>query len=117
MDNCIYIFPDELRAMGDYDKEASAPPVSNEHEFVDSLVKNYSAVVFSKSLCPHCDDSKRLIRNMGVSYKVQHFSRPKLPTRGTVPRIYIDGQCVGGNSDSKTLNSTGVLQGLLKDMN
>lgn len=69
MDNCIDIFPDELRAMGDYDKEASAPPVSKEHEFVDNLVKNNRVVVFSKSQCPHCDDSKTLLSNMGVNYK------------------------------------------------
>ncbi|KAI8784062.1 glutaredoxin-2 [Biomphalaria glabrata] len=128
MDNCIDIFPDELRAMGDYDKEASAPPVSKEHEFVDNLVKNNRVVVFSKSQCPHCDDSKTLLSNMGVNYKaveldqlqegsqVQNFLG-QITNARTVPRIFIDGQCVGGNSDLKTLNSTGVLKELLKDMN
>ncbi|KAH9496855.1 Glutaredoxin-2, mitochondrial [Bulinus truncatus] len=126
MDSCVDITPEELRAMGDYEKE-STPSESAEHAFVEDLVKNNRVVVFSKSHCPHCDDSKTLLSNMGVNFKtveldqmqegnqVQNFLG-KITDARTVPRIFIDGQCVGGNSDLKTLNNTGVLQELLKDM-
>ena len=33
-----------------------------------------------------------------------------------VPRIFIDGQCVGGNSDLKTLDKTGRLGDMLKNV-
>ncbi|KAH9519241.1 hypothetical protein Btru_075034 [Bulinus truncatus] len=48
---------------GDYEKE-STPLESAEHAFVEDLVKNNRVVVFSKSQCPHCDDSKTLLSNM-----------------------------------------------------
>lgn len=33
-----------------------------------------------------------------------------------VPRIFIDGKCIGGSSDLTSLNESGGLRDLLKDL-
>ncbi|XP_059170661.1 uncharacterized protein LOC131952144 isoform X2 [Physella acuta] len=125
MDSSVDIPVEEYRAMGDHEKDGAAS-VSREHDFVQNTVKNNRIVVFSKSHCPHCDDSKTLLNNMGVNYTAIELDQIKdgsqvqnvlgaITDARTVPRIFIDGQCVGGNSDLKTLNKTGQLKQLLRD--
>ncbi|CAL1548122.1 unnamed protein product [Lymnaea stagnalis] len=125
MDSRVNITPEEYKAMGDHEKDG-ATSGSQEQEFVQDIVKNNRVVVFSKTHCPHCDDSKMLLNNMGVDYKTVELDQLKegsqvqnvlgtITDAKTVPRIFIDGQCVGGNSDLKNLNKTGALKTLLNN--
>ncbi|XP_005093031.1 glutaredoxin [Aplysia californica] len=114
-------------SMGDHrDKEESAHE-SHEQALVNDLVSKNKVVVFSKTHCPHCSDSKTLLTTMGVNYKTVELDKlqeggevqnvlGQMTDARTVPRIFISGQCVGGNSDLKTLNASGELQDLLKDL-
>ena len=42
---------------------------SDEHSYVQDMVTHNRVVVFSKTHCPHCSDSKTLLSDMGVEYK------------------------------------------------
>jgi len=106
--------------------EFGGTPLSNEQQFVCDLVKNHKVVVFSKTQCPHCSDSKSLLSTKGVSYKTIELDKMEdggqvqnvlgqMTNARTVPRIFIDGQCVGGNSDLKNLNETGKLEKILNE--
>ena len=99
----------------------------SQHKFVTQLVNNNSVVVFSKTHCPHCTDTKNMLETKGVKYTTVELDKmshgplvqnalQEMTNARTVPRIFIDGICVGGNSDLKTLNATGKLEDLLKDL-
>ncbi|RUS80630.1 hypothetical protein EGW08_011610 [Elysia chlorotica] len=123
------------RAKGDYGEgEAAAinlsPKIkelvpSDEHSYVQEMVNRNRVVVFSKTHCPHCTDSKTLLTGRGVEYKTVELDQinngsqvqnvlGSITDARTVPRIFINGQCVGGNSDLKSLDQEGKLGELLK---
>ncbi|CAG5124898.1 unnamed protein product [Candidula unifasciata] len=127
MDSSVDMSPDEYKATGDHHLDG-ATSESQEHNFIQNLVRRNRVVIFSKTHCPYCDDSKTLLSNMGVDYTTVELDKMKegnqvqnvlgrITDARTVPRIFIDGHCVGGNSDLKSLNKSGALRNLLKDRN
>ncbi|KAK3746217.1 hypothetical protein RRG08_014690 [Elysia crispata] len=101
---------------------------SDEHSYVQDMVTHNRVVVFSKTHCPHCSDSKTLLSDMGVEYKTVELDQMnnggkvqnvlgRITDARTVPRIFINGQCVGGNSDLKSLDQSGKLKDLLQKDN
>lgn len=116
---------DEDKGHGEFptDFDLDLPP----RKFVTELVNQHKVVVFSKSQCPHCVNSKQLLSEMGVNYKTVELDEVpigsqvqnelgKITDARTVPRIFIGGQCVGGNSDLRNLNESGELFNLLSDL-
>lgn len=74
--------------------------------------------MFSKSYCPYCNASKRLLNERGVEYKVVELDQidKGLEMQGaikqgwghsTVPAIFHKGVLIGGNSDLQSLNTNG----------
>ncbi|BFZ04272.1 hypothetical protein BsWGS_07311 [Bradybaena similaris] len=127
MDSSVDMSPEEYKATGDHHSDGSSSD-SMERNFIQDLVSKNRVVIFSKSHCPYCEDSKTLLSNMGVDYTAVELDKMKegnqvqnvlgrITDARTVPRIFIDGHCVGGNSDLKSLNNSGALKNLLKDMN
>uniref|UniRef100_A0A0B6ZB21 Glutaredoxin-2, mitochondrial n=1 Tax=Arion vulgaris TaxID=1028688 RepID=A0A0B6ZB21_9EUPU len=126
MDSSVDMSPEEYKATGDHHLDGAASECQ-EQNYIQDLISKNRIVIFSKSHCPYCDDSKTLLNNMGVNYKTVELDKIKegnqlqnvlgrITDARTVPRIFIDGQCVGGNSDLKTLNKSGILRDLIKDM-
>ncbi|KAI1437431.1 putative glutaredoxin [Xylaria sp. CBS 124048] len=81
--------------------------------------------VFSKSWCPHCAASKRLLDNMGAKYYAIELDQvsdgraiqdalAELSGQRTVPNIYIGQQHIGGNSDLQA--KSGELKAMLKEV-
>jgi glutaredoxin 3 len=84
-------------------------------EKLTQIVKNNRVAVFAKSYCPHCNATKASLNAAGVKYHnedldkwaavdmeaAQEYFHATTGAR-TVPRIYIDGICIGGNSDLQT---------------
>ena len=68
------------------------------------------AVVWSKDMCPYCDQAKNLLKMKGIEFeekKIGHgFSKEDLleavPTARTVPQIFLDDQLIGGFQELKT---------------
>ena len=67
------------------------------------------AVVWSKDVCPYCEQAKNLLKIKGIEFeekKVGHgFTKEDLleavPTARTVPQIILDGELIGGFQELK----------------
>lgn len=76
MDSSVDMSPEEYKATGDHHLEG-ADSESQEHDFIQDLVSKNRIVIFSKSQCPHCDDSKMLLKNIGVNYMAVELDKMK----------------------------------------
>ena len=62
------------------------------------------AIVWSKDMCPYCEQAKLLLRSRGIEYEERNVSRDwtreqlleAVPGARTVPQIFLDGQLIGG---------------------
>lgn len=67
------------------------------------------AIVWSKDMCPYCEQAKMLLRSRGIEFEERNinrdYSREQLleavPGARTVPQIFLDGELVGGFTDLK----------------
>ena len=82
---------------------------------IDSIIRSNRIAAFTKSFCPHSAAAKASLSAAGVKFHAEDIDKWDekdmaaaqdhfLATTGarTVPRIFIDGKCVGGNSDFQT---------------
>ncbi|XP_051979882.1 glutaredoxin 2 isoform X3 [Xyrauchen texanus] len=113
-----------LFRMGNF--SSSAPGLSSSActQFVQDIVSKNCVVIFSKTTCPYCKMTKNVFNEMGASYKVieldEHNDGRRLQETlaqmtgaRTVPRVFINGQCIGGGSDTKQLHQQGKLLPLI----
>ncbi|XP_041912561.1 glutaredoxin 2 isoform X2 [Alosa sapidissima] len=93
--------------------------------FVQDVVSHNCVVIFSKTSCPYCKMAKNVFNEIGATYKVieldQHTDGRQLQEAlaqmtgaKTVPRVFINGQCIGGGSDTKELHQQGKLRPLIE---
>merc|ERR1712125_264364 len=93
-------------------------------DFVKSEIASNDVVVFSKSYCPFCDQTKSLFKSMSITPKVHELDTMdtgseiqdaliKLSGQRTVPNVYVKGYHIGGNSDTQQALRSGKLKGLL----
>jgi len=91
---------------------------------VQELVNQERIVIFSKESCPYCYDAKNVFDKMGQKYAVVELNKhPQMNNvqdalndmtgARTVPRVFIDGKCIGGGSDTVNLFKTGRLETML----
>ncbi|TDZ33774.1 Glutaredoxin-C2 [Colletotrichum sidae] len=93
---------------------------------VQSIIDENSVVVFSKSYCPYCRQTKSTLEELGAEFKVVELDQ--LPDGGeiqdvleqisgqrTVPNSYIAQKHIGGNSDLQGLLKGGKLENILKE--
>ncbi len=67
------------------------------------------AIVWSKDMCPYCEQAKMLLRSRGIEFEERNinrdYSREQLleavPGARTVPQIFLDGELVGGFTELK----------------
>ncbi|KAI0007123.1 putative glutaredoxin [Xylariaceae sp. FL0662B] len=88
-----------------------------------SIIDENAVAVFSKSYCPYCAASKKLLDNVGAKYEVVELDEVsdgsaiqaalyEISGQRTVPNIWIDKKHIGGNSDLQA--KSGELKGLLE---
>jgi len=74
------------------------------------LIDDNAAVVFSKSYCPYCRQTKLTLQDTGAKFAVYELDQTedgseiqdaleKLTGQRTVPNIFIGKKHIGGNSD------------------
>lgn len=65
-------------------------------------------IVYSKTICPHCQQAKQYLKQNGVPYtehnldndaERQDFYAKCGPGVRTVPQIFVDGVRIGGHMD------------------
>ena len=98
---------------------------SSEKANVQKQISTEKVVVYSKSFCPHCIATKKLLLSHGVDatyVSVNQVNKDgrkiqsilfELTKQRTVPNIFIAGQHVGGNSDLHRLAKSGDLKARL----
>ena len=67
------------------------------------------AVVWSKYHCPFCDQAKNLLKAKGIEFEEKKigdgYTKEELleavPNARTVPKIFLDGELVGGFTELK----------------
>ncbi|XP_076010489.1 glutaredoxin 2 isoform X2 [Genypterus blacodes] len=93
--------------------------------YVQEVVSQNCVVIFSKTTCPYCKMAKNVFNEIGANYKVieldEHNEGRRLQEAlahvtgaRTVPRVFINGNCIGGGSDTKQLHQQGKLVPLIE---
>lgn len=94
-------------------------------EFIKSENASNQVVVWSKSYCPYCQQTKKLFNSMkGVNMVVHEIDQMKdgykiqqdlyhLTGQRSVPNVFVNNRHVGGNDDTQRANQTGELRDLL----
>jgi len=91
---------------------------------VEDLLTQERIVIFSKESCPYCYDAKNVFDKMGQKYAVVELNQhpqansvqdilSDMTGARTVPRVFIDGKCIGGGSDTVQLFKNGQLEQML----
>ncbi|OQD75261.1 hypothetical protein PENDEC_c008G05917 [Penicillium decumbens] len=89
-----------------------------------TLINENGVVVFSKSYCPYCNASKKLLNELGANFTALELDEiddgsaiqdalQEITNQRSVPNIFINKQHIGGNSDLQAHKSQ--LPALLKD--
>eukprot|EP01134_Creolimax_fragrantissima_P006246 CFRG6246T1 len=96
-------------------------------ERVTSLVRYSDIVIFSKTTCEFCKESKKMLSGLNVSFKVVevnaikngdavHNAVKRMSKQKTVPIIYIKGELIGGCSDLNRMHASGELLRKLRSL-
>ncbi|XP_073140256.1 glutaredoxin-like [Henckelia pumila] len=90
------------------------------------LISANPVIVFSKSYCPFCVSVKKLLTEIGASYKVIELDAEddgsqiqaallELSGQRTVPNVFISGKHIGGCDATTALHKDGKLMPLLTE--
>ncbi|KAI0977613.1 glutaredoxin 3 [Xylaria arbuscula] len=91
----------------------------------EGIIEKNAVAVFSKSYCPYCQATKRLLDSVGANYYAIELDQvddgaaiqnalAEISGQRTVPNIYIGQKHIGGNSDLQS--KSGELKDLLKSV-
>ncbi|CAF0725136.1 unnamed protein product [Rotaria sordida] len=114
-----------MSSSGSGDK-ASGNSIKDE---INQLIKDHKVMVFSKTSCPYCTKAKKILGKYKIKdYKVIELDKMengddyqdelgRITDADTVPRVFIDGECIGGGDDTERLEKQGELEKKLKKVN
>uniref|UniRef100_A0A8C3XXU4 Glutaredoxin-2, mitochondrial n=1 Tax=Catharus ustulatus TaxID=91951 RepID=A0A8C3XXU4_CATUS len=88
------------------------------------IVSHNCVVIFSKTTCPYCRMAKELFEGLNVNYTAVELDAntngrqlqdvlEQMTGGRTVPRVFINGTCVGGATDTQKLHKEGKLLPLI----
>ncbi|XP_046543864.1 glutaredoxin-like [Haliotis rubra] len=113
--------------MGGSHSKSDPPRYMNSKEAreVAGLITENCVMVFSKTYCPYCKEVKNIFKNMNVPFQcveldIRHDGQELqdilqyLTKARTVPRVFVNGECIGGCSETKALYQTGQLKDKLE---
>eukprot|EP00540_Astrosyne_radiata_P021596 CAMPEP_0116823266 /NCGR_PEP_ID=MMETSP0418-20121206/745_1 /TAXON_ID=1158023 /ORGANISM="Astrosyne radiata, Strain 13vi08-1A" /LENGTH=141 /DNA_ID=CAMNT_0004451505 /DNA_START=183 /DNA_END=608 /DNA_ORIENTATION=+ len=95
-------------------------------KFIEKEAASNPVLVFSKSYCPFCDQTKRTFSDMkDINAKVHELDHMpngvavqdelyRMTGQRTVPNIFLQGKHFGGNDDLQKAVQTGTLEELLQ---
>ena len=87
---------------------------------IKAEIAGNKVMVYSKSYCPFCVQTKNLLNEKGIEFKVKELDQiadgqkiqdalAQMTNQRTVPNIFINGEHLGGNSDLVKANDDGSL--------
>ncbi|KAK3911720.1 Glutaredoxin-C4 [Frankliniella fusca] len=104
-------------------KKGPVEPVDMNGELAQSVKKMISddkVVIFSKTYCPYCTMAKEVFNKINFKYTAIELDKRddgdqiqailgEMTGATTVPRVFLDGECIGGGTDVKALHESGEL--------
>ncbi|XP_055498301.1 uncharacterized protein LOC129701220 [Leucoraja erinacea] len=95
-------------------------------QIIHDIITANRVVIFSKTTCPYCDIVKSIFTELGIPYKSieldlrndgMHLQYILTEMTGikTVPKVFINGTCIGGGADTVLLHSRGRLTDLVNE--
>ncbi|XP_040215742.1 glutaredoxin 2 isoform X2 [Rana temporaria] len=117
-----------LTRMGNYISNATDQQNGNAVKLIEETISNNCVVIFSKTSCPYCTMAKEAFDDISVSYKaieldqIENGSHLQSALHGmtgarTVPRVFVNGTCIGGGTETRKLNQEGKLLQLVQQCN
>ena len=115
--------------MGSFSSKATNPEeMASAKEIVDQAIASNKVMVFSKSYCPYCTKAKRALSSVLSADKfvvmeldersdgapIQEYLLALTGGR-SVPRVFIDGEFIGGGDDTDALARSGKLAIMCKE--
>ncbi|XP_069132824.1 uncharacterized protein [Argopecten irradians] len=111
--------------MGNAGPSGPADMESVEAKYIQQTVNDNCVVIFSKSYCPYCDEADKIFKRLKVPAKKIELDDRKdgeklqnilghMTDAYTVPRVFINGKCIGGASETKQLFKKGELEKLIQ---
>ncbi|KAL5292802.1 GLRX2 family protein [Megaselia abdita] len=93
-------------------------------QFVKESIGSGRVVIFSKSSCPYCTMAKEQFKKLNFPTKVIELNQRndggeiqdvlgEMTGGRTVPRVFVDGNFIGGGTDVKQMYDNGKLKSLL----
>lgn len=114
--------------MGQASTKLSPGAMSAVKTVVDQAIAGNKVMVFSKTYCPYCHKAKRALQSVLPQDKIVVM---ELDTRNdtdaiqtylaeltggrSVPRVFIDGEFIGGGDDTDALVRSGKLEIMLRE--
>merc|ERR1712154_459974 len=95
-------------------------------KFVEEQLAKKKVVVFSKTHCPFCTMAKEALQGAGITdflvIELENLSNCsaiqdvllQMTGARTVPRVFINGKCIGGGTETKDLAKSGQLAEMCK---
>ena len=95
---------------------------------VETQIVDEKVLIYSKSYCPYCEQTKQCLSEGQVAAKIIELDQvndgakiqdclKQLSGQKTVPYVYINGNLIGGNSDLQQIRSNGQLKTILDSAN
>nr|CAB3249473.1 glutaredoxin-C8-like [Phallusia mammillata] len=89
--------------------------------FVDETIQAHKVVMFTKRFSPYCYKARSAFKSIKVEcVEILLTGRPdcqiiqdallKKTDARTVPRVFVNGKCIGGGNETKALNEQGRLE-------
>nr|DBA18205.1 TPA: hypothetical protein GDO54_016481 [Pyxicephalus adspersus] len=114
--------------MGNSNSNSANLQNSNAVKTIEEVISNNCVVIFSKTSCPYCTMAKRAFDEINVNYKTIELDRiedgshlqsalHEMTGARTVPRVFVNGTCIGGGSETRKLNEEGKLLQLVQQCN
>ena len=99
------------------------------HDEIDRLITDHKVTMIAKKSCPFCKKAKKILDSYKMAPEdfvvrdlegdpdggkaVQDYMQRMTKAR-TVPRVFVDGQFVGGADEVSALHKKGELETMLK---
>ncbi|XP_002125050.2 glutaredoxin-2, mitochondrial-like [Ciona intestinalis] len=92
----------------------------NARTLVEAEISNNKVLVFSKTYCPYCKMAKDALNEANIDFSVIELDKRndgsaiqdvlnEITGARSVPRVFINGKCIGGGSETKALQVQGKL--------
>jgi glutaredoxin 3 len=104
---------------------SSTSSCASSSAFIQNAIETNQVVIFSKSYCPYCANTKNLFASLGITpaiYELDQMesgreiqaSLQELTGQRTVPNVFVKSKHLGGNDDTVRAQRSGELAKLLK---